>query len=350
MSARRRATAQAILQRLLLALPLATREDGVKIDDLAGDLEVEPRRVLRDLEELKARSYYLPAGLGDQIRLAVTRERLQVDTTGEFQRPVRLTPREALALELALRVAAREDGRAAEPGATGKTPPPSFEELRERLVEGLRTPPPEGRENEPQVALGGAEADDDPVRETLQRSLRRGEQVRLVYRPPGREAAPRRVGPVFLAHAEGKWYLIASDLERKGLRAFRTDRILEARETGAPFAVSADEEAAAEGFFRDGRIHDGGESTGAESFEAVVDYSPRIARWIREHGWERTEALEGGGLRVRHQVVDSEWLLRHVLSYGAEAKLVEPEWMQERVTEVVADLSQAARRGGSPAV
>lgn len=350
MSERRRATAQAILQRLLLALPLAAREDGVKIDDLAGDLEVEPRRVLRDLEELKARSYYLPAGLGDQIRLAVTRERLQVDTTGEFQRPVRLTPREALALELALRVATGERGRAADSAATGKTPPPSFEELRERLVEGLRTPPPEGEEGAPQVALGGAEAGDDPVRETLQQSLRRGKQIRLVYRPPGREAAPRRVGPILMAHAEGKWYLIASDLDRKGLRAFRTDRVLEACETGAPFAASDDEEAAAEEFLRDGRIHDGGGSTGAESFQAVVDYSPHIARWIREHGWERTEALEGGGLRVRHEVVDSEWLLRHVLSYGAEAKLVEPEWMQERLAEVVANLARTARRGGSPAV
>jgi proteasome accessory factor C len=313
-------TAEAVLQRLLLVLPLAVRAEGAKVDELAEELEVPPRRLLRDLRELESRSYYLPAGLGDQIQLTVTRERLEAWTSGEFQRPVRLTPREALALELALRVV-----------RGGSSP---FDELREQLVAALRSPPPEEAED-PAVALGGAEAVSDPIRARVEEATRERRELRIVYRAPGREPERRRVGPLLLAHAEGRWYLLVRDLERGGHRAFRLDRTLEAVETGAPFTAAPEDEAAVEGFIQEGRIHDGGGPDAPEPFEAVVDYSPRIARWIAERGWERAEELEDGGIRVRHRVLDPEWLVRHVLSYGAEARVVEPEWASERVVAVL---------------
>lgn len=319
------------LERLLLALPLAAREGGADIEDLAGELGVEPRRVLEDLKEVESRSYYLPAGLGDQIQLTVTPERLDVWTTGEFQRPVRLNPREALALELALRVRARPTAAGEEPGEEGEV---SFDALRERVVEALRTPAAEEGEA-PEVALGGAEAGSDPLRETVQRAVHEGRALELLYRPPGREAEEREVGPILLAHAEGRWYLLARDLAAGGQRAYRMDRVVEARESGEEFVAEAEDEEAVERFFQDGRIHDASGPDAPEPFEAAVVYSPGIARWIREHGWENAEELPDGGLRVRHRVLDPEWLLRHVLSYGPDAEILEPEWMRERLVSVV---------------
>lgn len=350
------ATAEAVLQRLLLVLPLAARNEGASVEELARELGVDPRRILRDLKELEDRAYYLPPGLGDQFQIRVTRDWISVWTTREFRRPVRLGPREALALELALRVAGRPPERPPDPGGkdsrgtrpdqpdgdpssaglAGRTPP--FEEVRRRLVEAVRTPNAEDVED-PAVLLSGVEGDDDPVRTRVEGAVREGREIRIVYRAPGREPGPRRVGPLVLAHAEGEWYLVARDLEQGGHRAFRLDRVLEATPTETRFTPTDEDREAETRFFRDGRIHDGGGPDALEPFEALVEYAPGIARWIEERGWEDAERLDDGALRVRHRVVDPEWLLRHVLSYGAEARVVEPEWARERVKEAVLRLA-----------
>jgi len=322
------ATAAAILRRLLLCLPVAARggEDGVEVAALARTLGADPRRVLRDLTELEGRAYYLRAGMGEQIQLSFTREHLVLRTTGEFQRPVRLSPREALALELALRVVARK----ALPEMAG-----GLHGLGARLVEELRSPvPTEGVD--PAVALGEAEGGADPVRRRVEEALRRREELRILYCPPGREPTLRVVRPLLLAHAEGAWYLVARDVERGGLRAFRVDRMAEVSETGTSFRPDPEELAEAEGFLRDGRVHDGGGPQAPEPFTAWVEYSPAISRWIRERGWGEVEDLPDGGVRVRHAVVDPEWLVRHILGYGGDARLLEPDWVRSRIREAAA--------------
>ncbi len=349
MSRRERAPAETVMQRLLLVLPLASRDGGANVEATARDFGVEPQRLLRDLEEVESRSYYLPAGLGDGIQLTVTREHLTVWTTGEFQRPVRLTARESIALELALRLVIRKgpkgggDEEAGSSGARGTSP--SFEELRGRIVSALRRPAPE-EDEDPAIALAPAHPGPDPLQHILEGAVRNRTELRILYRAPGREAEVRRVGPLVLAHAEGRWYLLARDLERDGLRSFRADRVLEAEETGAHFTPYPGDESALEEFFQDGRILDGSESGGSEVFEAVVEYSPRIARWVREQGWDDMEPLEDEGVRIRHRVLDSEWLLRHVLSYGPDARIVKPRWMGERVVEAVERIMSRLPVGG----
>lgn len=320
-------TAEAVLQRLLLILPLAHREDGVRLAELAGQLGVEPRRLLRDLEELKSRTYYLPASLGSQIQLSVSSERILVWTTGEFQRPARLTPREALALELALRVTS--------PSAKSG-PAPAADELRHRLLDAIRSPVAEG--DDPTVVLSGVEADGDRIRSVVEDTLHRERELELVYQPPGREPSTRRLGPVMLVHAEGRWYLLARDRNRPGVRAFRLDRALEARPLDRAFRPTPEDQEEAEGFLGDGRVHDGGGAGAPVPFQAVVEYSSRIARWVRERQWPDAETLADGTIRVRHRVVDPEWLMRHVLSYGSEARIREPEWMRARVRDTLRDL------------
>jgi predicted DNA-binding transcriptional regulator YafY len=316
-------TAEAILQRLLVVLPLAAREGGSGIDPLARALGVDGRRLFRDLQELEGRSYYLPAGLGDQIQLSLTREHLEVWTTGEFQRPVRLTPREALALELGLRTVARS-------GEEGDRT--AFEALRERTVTALRTPTPDDAED-PAIALGSAEAGEDHLRSRIEDAVRNGRILRIRYHPPGKAESVRSVAPLVLAHAEGHWYLLARDIERDGARAFRLDRMSEAEPSHTRFAPDPRDGEVVDRFLRDGRVHDGGGPDAPEPFDAVVHYSSSIARWIRERGWPETEVQDDGSIRVRHRVVDPEWLWRQVLSYGGAAWIVEPAWARERLVE-----------------
>jgi proteasome accessory factor C len=339
-------SAEAVLQRLLLALPLAaSRPDGVEIGELASALGVEPRQLLRDLAEVEERSLYLPAGMGDQIQLELTRDRLGVWTTGEFRRPVRLSPREVLALDLSLRIASRAAG----PGEGTE-----LDTLRDTLLAALRSPSPEeGRD--PEVALAEADGDPGDIRVRVEEALRRGREIQATYRVPGRAPEPRRLGPILLAHAEGRWYLVARDLERDrypergsapeeapapgqdpAIRAFRLDRMLVALEGSGDYRPSRDELDRAQAFLGDGRVLDPGVAqpgADAPGESALVEYSPRIAPWIRERGWTVEEEGPGGALRVRHRVLDPEWIVRHVLSYGGEAVLVEPAHLRRRIRE-----------------
>ncbi len=342
MNGDRSTSAEAVLQRLLLALPLAaSRPDGVEIQELASALGVEPRRLLRDLAEVEERSLYLPAGMGDQIQLELTRDHLGVWTTGEFRRPVRLSPREVLALDLSLRIASRAAG----PGEGTE-----LGTLRDTLLAALRSPSPEeGRD--PEIALADGEGDAGEIRVRVEEALRRGREIQATYRVPGRAPEPRRLGPILLAHAEGRWYLVARDLERDPspeptLRAFRLDRMLLALEGPGDYRPSTDELDRARTFLGDGRVLDPGSApSGADApgESAVVEYSARIAPWIRERGWTVEEGGAGGALRVRHRVLDPEWIVRHVLSYGGEAVLLEPAHLRRRIRERALDLTGQPR-------
>ena len=54
-----------------------------------------------------------------------------------------------------------------------------------------------------------------------------------------------------------------------------------------------------------------------------VKYSPRIARWIAER--EEGETAGDGSFVVDHPLADLDWAVRHVLQYGPEAEVLEPE-------------------------
>ena len=94
------------LTRILQLLPLATRADGVRMEDLARRLGVAESEIVRDLGEVIGRSYYRPAGDFDDVAVMIEAGRVEVWTSGQFRRPPRLTQRESMALGLGLRMLA----------------------------------------------------------------------------------------------------------------------------------------------------------------------------------------------------------------------------------------------------
>ena len=103
-----RITAESQLDRILHILPLASREGGASYGELAESLDVSRDQVVRDVEEITAREYYHPAGSANDIRIGLVEEKVTVWSGGQFQRPVRLTLREAAALHLGFRLLAAE--------------------------------------------------------------------------------------------------------------------------------------------------------------------------------------------------------------------------------------------------
>jgi predicted DNA-binding transcriptional regulator YafY len=334
-------TAEAVLGRLLVSLPAAAVSgDGVLIASLAAELGVDPHRLVLDFTEVYERGFYLHAGMGDQISVGIDADRVQVRTTGHFERPVALTVPEALALELGMRMVDGGAGDAA---------------LSRRLIEALRAAAPlddADPESEAPTAIGVAAAGDgaDPLLPALQDALRRGLVCAFRYLAADRtRVATRRLLPGLLVHAEGSWYLVGRDLDREAPRVFRCDRILDLETTERPDEVSPLSEAelaGLEAFLHpdEGRVWMPPEAGGAapEVHEARVRYDADIAPWIRERNYPSTEARPDGSLEVTHRVTDGDWVVRHVLSYGGSAELLGPPELRARVEARAADLARQA--------
>ena len=65
-----------------------------------------------------------------------------------------------------------------------------------------------------------------------------------------------------------------------------------------------------------------------------VRYSPRIARWIAEREGVQPDA--DGSLTLDHPLLDVQWGVRHVLQYGPDAEVLEPNDVREEIRRRVA--------------
>lgn len=319
------------LGRLLHILPAASREEGVALETLARDLDVDRSTILSDLTEVTARSYYHPAGSGDDIQIRLESDRVSVWTTGAFRRPVKLSPLEVFCLALGLRQpegrrTAGGDGTAYSGGTAGAS---EVEELLGRVEAHLASGeipdgPPEA------VHATAAAPDPDGVRELVVTAARECIVCRIRYLKPGDlEPEDRLVHPHVVVHAEGRWYVVGWCETSGGGRAFRLDRIVDARLTSREFDPAADE-VDVEAFLQGGRVYHAHRET-----EVVVRYSPVVARWVAEWAPE-PDSGQDGSLTVRHRVADPEWMVRHVLTYAGEAEVVEPEEVRRMVAAALA--------------
>lgn len=351
-----RATAAEQLRRILYVLPAAAREGGASLEELADRLEVPEERVVRDLQEVTARSFYQRPGQAERLQIAIDGGRVSVWTAGEFRRPVKLSPREALALDLALRAhaagadgasggatdegdgdrapdgsAAAGDGGDEGSSASGPTGggPEARLELARRLEAELAVAPPEEVARHVAVEGQAADAREEEILGTLFRAARDRRCCRLRYLSSGaEEPSTRTVEPWLMAHADGRWYAVSHCRTAGGVRFFRADRVLEVEPLEEGFEVPGDFDPAE--FLDDGHLY-----RARGDVEVTVRYGRRVARWVRERG--PVEEADDGAVVVTHSVSDPAWIVRHVLRFGPDAEVVDPPDVRRRV-------ARAARR------
>jgi len=330
-----RAQAREQLERLLLLIPEIAREhDGRRLDELAELVGTTVDRVVRDLEEATARAYYHHAGPGDDLQILIETDRVRIWTTGEFRRPIKLSPLEALALALGFRILAADD----RPGNRE-----AFLARAARLEARVASRAVDGRAAAGFHIAAGDEGEDG-VRLALMDAAAACRCCRIEYLKAGDEAPGERVvHPYAVGYTGGGWYLIGHCTMRDAVRLFRTDRILSVSVLESRFDRPAD-------FDPEPWITRlGGLYRADHEIEVRVRYSPGIARWIREKG--PVEEQADGSVVVRHRVADIEWIVRHVLQYGAEAEVLEPAEVRRAVAEAAARVIEAGRapatgRGG----
>ncbi|MEU4428422.1 WYL domain-containing protein [Actinoplanes sp. NPDC024001] len=196
--------------RLLALLSLLQTRRDWPGSLLADRLDVSLRTVRRDVDRLRELGYPIAAAKGPDggYRLGA----------GTELPPLLFDDEQAIALTVALQIAAtRTDDGLAEPAAralnTIRQVLPA--RLRNR-VDALRVTAVERPTTRPAAPVDG------DVLLALSAAVHARETLRFDY---GADSSPRRAEPHHVITWDGRWYLIAFDLDRQDWRTFRADRI-----------------------------------------------------------------------------------------------------------------------------
>jgi proteasome accessory factor C len=278
------------------------------LEELSDRYGVKPSVIMQDLRILTE--------AGDDsndtwlLSLTVTQEqdRVSVQSRGPYRRPIRLTPEELLVLQAAL---ATEDGVGdATRAKLGAVASAALE-----AADVVRAVP---------AALGPETA----VVARAEQAMGAGRALRVRYVGEGAEQPSERVVEVHdVVSALGRHYLVAWCRVAGAWRRFRADRVLDAEVLDEPFARRSDVPV-----IRDRADLFAAPPDGVE--EVRVRFSPRIARWIAER-YPQGERQGDGSVVVTFQTASVDWLVRHVLQYGAEAEVVGPGAHREAVRRAV---------------
>ncbi|MER7592074.1 YafY family protein [Micromonospora sp. NPDC127501] len=298
------------LARLLNLVPYLLARPGIEIAEAAGDLGVTERQLREDLELLWVCG--LPGyGPGDLIDMAFDGDRVTITYDAGIDRPLRLTPDEALALVVALRMLA-------------ETPGVANREAVERALAKI----------EAAGDLVGAPVavrlpGDTPRVEALRAAVEGGKALRITYYTAARDETTERViDPLRMLMVGGRAYVEAWCRRAEAVRLFRADRIdaiteLDEPATVPPQAVPHD---LTEGVFRP-----------SVDLPLITLRIGRGERWITEYyPCERVEAGDGDQWLVSLRVTDLGWARRFVLGLGPEVTVVAPVELAEQVRATAA--------------
>lgn len=283
------------LRRVLALVPWILAHPGVTVAELAERFEVSEAELERDLELLPMCG--LPPYTADRlIDVSIVDGEVEIRLAEYFERPLRLTPAEGIALLAA--------GRAllGVPGSDASGP---LATALDRLEDAL------GARGGLAVDVGGS----DHV-EVLQDASADHEQVEIDYYSFARdEMTTRVIDPWRVFHAFGAWYVAAWCHAAQAERLFRIDRIRDLRRTGGHFDPAS-------------RPADGGPGL----VYSPSDEDPRVTLWlgptaawvVESHPTESVEALAGGAHRVVMAISEPAWLERLLLTLGPEARVEGP--------------------------
>lgn len=303
------------IRRILVMVPWVIANPGVTVTELCVRFGVTREELAEDFDTLLLCGLppFTPA---DMIEAFIDGEEVEIRMADFLARPPRLSRSEAIALLVMGRAVAEL---------------PGFEEaasLRSALAKlGDAIAPHDAAHARAvtevvDVDLGGAGVDLLPE---LRAAIVERARLRIAYWSAGRgEMSEREVDPLLVFAAEGNWYLVAHDHNSGEERLFRVDRVKEAARTGSTFEVPAGFDPAR---FEDPRLF----TPSREDLEVQIDLLPG-AGWLKESvPYERADELAGGKIRLQLRTPHLGWLVRLLLTAGADARAVSPPELVEQV-------------------
>jgi proteasome accessory factor C len=310
------------LRRILQVIPEIADGNEHKLGVVSKRAGVPKEVLLADLKAL-ADHQEAPGGYVEDMQIFIGPDSVSV-ASNEFLRPMGLTHDELRALELGLAMMRSERP----PDETAV-----IESARDRLGKVIARLPDDRDGHELRFAELAPTAGLPGIGD-VRKALRERTKIRIRYRRAGaRSASARVVRPYAVIPASGMWYAVAYCEASDGLRVFRMDRVESVTPLPDRFEVPPTFSVAAA--LREGK----GLQVDSPPAGMKVRYSARIARWIAER--EGVPVDGDGSLTVEHPLADAEWGVRHVLQYGPDALVLEPDSVRE---EVVRRLAAMAHR------
>jgi proteasome accessory factor C len=289
-----RTTAGERVRRLLAVIPWLTANSPVPIDEVCRRFGISRSALLADLEVLPYVGVppYTPDTM---IAVDVDEDDLiSIHLAEPFDRPLRLTPTQALAL-----VAAGRSIR----DVPGADPGDPLQRALEKVAAALGVDP-----DRVLVELGDAERS---VLDDLGRAASARRQVEMGYFSYGRDEHTRRVVDPIRVYADGgNWYLLAWCHRSQDTRVFRVDRIDDLCVLDETFATR-DEPATLAVY-----------QPSAEDPRVTLRLHPS-ARWVVEqYPHESLHRDDDGHLVVTLAVSARSWLERLLVRLGPAAQVL----------------------------
>ena len=305
------------LRRLLLIVPAARRRPGIRLDELARELGLDPAELRADIDLLGLVGRP-PYDADDLIDISVDEQgRVSVALDQSFSRPPQLVALEALAL-----AAAAEEVAPADPAVVSALAkltdklPASARQLYSALAQRVAssTPAPKGTSD---------------ILAQLRQAAEERREVALEYDKDGRAAVEQRV---FRPHAvldhAGRWYVHGEDAAKSAERTFRVDRIRSVRALEQTFADPGPMDPLR--FQREQLFF----PTGRE-VPVRLRFSPAAAPWALSRYGQKAQRLQGGGAEVVIDSAGTAYAVSLALSFAGEAEIISPPDAREALRSEV---------------
>jgi proteasome accessory factor B len=307
----------------LIEETLVLHPDGMRATDLANRLEVDRRTVYRDVEFLCEQG--IPIWQKDG-RFGINRT--------SYLSTVHLTFHEAIALMLAGLLLSR---------TIDERNPHAMTALRKLAMTLPRPFTPHLKRAADRVLANSEGQQQIAVLEALAEGWGTGYKVKIGYRSPRSGQLRERVlSPYALEPTPSGIYVIGHDVWANDIRTFKLDRLETAVVTLRKFSVP-------ETFDLEAHLASGWRIMAGDTIcEVVLQFTPEVTPHIYERQWHPTQKLErldGGGCLLKVYVAQPEEMQPFVRSWGAQAKVLSPDWLR---TQIAAELTLAAAQYREP--
>ncbi|WP_420115099.1 helix-turn-helix transcriptional regulator [Pseudactinotalea sp.] len=304
-------TAPDRLTRMLAMVAYLRDNPAVPVAEVAEHFAITEDQVIADVNTLwvSGTPGYMHGDLidfaGDDLDHGV----LTLLDSREMDRPLRLSPGEAVALLVALQ------------SLQGAALAPEDSALVEETIAVLRTAAGEAAQAADAVELVDRRREVDDRAARIREGLLAGRRLHLRYVSASDQTTERDVDPLQLLTDGERWFLVGWCHRAEGVRHFRVDRILEVQVLDAAADAHPDV-----------RLTGRTEPDTARAEQVRLELASR-ARWFAEQLPDaHITELDDGWLELTVGVVDLAWLHNIVLALGPDVRAVEPASIAARLS------------------
>jgi len=164
--------------------------------------------------------------------------------------------------------------------------------------------------------------------------IERREIIRATYQTFDGRVADYELHPFHLLAYHGNWYLMAWNMEKERVATFALSRFRRIAATGQAFTrpVEFSPEIYARQAF--------GIVGGGESIKVRLLFEPKLAVYITERQWHPSQefrARTGGRVEMRMETTGRKELVRWILSWMPDVKVLAPKSLRDRINEKLRD-------------